>query len=594
MVKKTGNIFLIFFLIASGLFANDAKIQVRLKDLQGNSLKEAESKVPFVVEVIVHNIDISQSPKGFDEWQDCKISLQGRSSSMNSINGKISQSTIFQYLATIEHKGSFNFPGLKIIDQSGKVYMSDSITIQVSDNAQVEESVKQKPYVLMVDVDKKSVYLGEKISVLLRFGYQQSFTDLQISLPEFLEFYQGHVTDQPQAGTFRYAGQEYDSKDYTIELYPEKTGTLVIPPFQAAFAPEMTQQTIHHMFSLVMGAASNVVQSQPKGIEVKPLPKSDKYQNVTAVGNFDSVDFKLSSSKGKIGEGLVATMTVVGDGNLHIAQAPTLKFCDQLHYYEGNSKITNIKDDKMRKEFEWIVQAESGGDFIISEQEFVYFDPKIEQYKVLKTQPLKISITGEQNKVSTVEKSKENKNENEIEQSFQDQDQIKEKQETQVDKIDTKIFFYEWLQVTKSSVFLNLLIQILLLLVFAVLLFLGFTKYGIKSFFLETFKIRLAFTQSCYKKDIQGVYLLFEKLMRQYDLEWDSPLLVDAFNKLGLPEESFQNWKNFVNMIWEMNFAKDRATDQTELAFSLAKQWFAIILSSCKLQQKKQRTNQVG
>ena len=590
MVKKTGSIFFLFFVIVNSLFADDTRIQIRFKDLQGNVLKQAESNVPFCIEVVAHNIDVSQAPQGFEQWQDCSVSSRGTTSSMNSINGKISQSTIFQYIAIIEQKGFFNISPLKIIDQSGKLHVSDSVTIKVSDDAQVVESGKTKPYLLVVDVDKKSIYVGEKLSVLVRFGYQQSFTDLRISLSELSGFHQGYVADQPQAGTFTYGGQKYDSKDYAMELYPEKTGRLVIPSFYATFAPEMSQQSIHHMFSLVMGVANNTVQSQPKSIEVKSLPKSDLYEGVTAVGSFDSIDFKLSSSKGKVGEGLIATMTVVGDGNLHIAQAPTLKMDDKLHYYEGNSKVAQTKDNKMCKEFEWIVQAESAGDFIICAQEFVYFDPKVEEYKCLKTQPLKISITGQENKIAMTQEPKQHEIEQPIEQPIQNLDDVKEKQKNSDDQ---KIFFDTWLQVGKSSVLLTWLIQMLLFLLFIVLVSLGLKKYESQSFFLRTFKIRLAFMQSCHKKDIHGVYRLFEKLMHQYDLKWDSALLADSFNKLGLPEESFQNWKNFVNMIWEMNFAKDRATDQTELAFSLAKQWFAIILSSCKLHQKKQGTKQV-
>ncbi len=590
MVRKTGSIFFLFFVIVNSLFADDARIQIRFKDLQGNVLKQAESNVPFCIEVIAHNIDVSQAPQGFEQWQDCSVSSRGTTSSMNSINGKISQSTIFQYIATIEQKGLFNFSPLKIIDQSGKLHVSDSVTIKVADDAQVVESGKTKPYLLVVDVDKKSIYVGEKLSVLVRFGYQQSFTDLRISLSELSGFHQGYVADQPQAGTFTYGGQKYDSKDYAMELYPEKIGRLVIPSFYATFAPEISQQSIHHMFSLVMGAANNTVQSQPKSIEVKSLPKSDLYEGVTAVGSFDSIDFKLSSSKGKVGEGLIATMTVVGDGNLHIAQAPALKMDDKLHYYEGNSKVTQTKNNKMCKEFEWIVQAESAGDFIICAQEFVYFDPKVEEYKSLKTQPLKMSITGQENKVAMTQELKQHEIEQPIEQPIQNLDDVKEKQKNSDDQ---KVFFDTWLQIGKSSVLLTWLIQMLVFFLFIVLVSLGLKKYESQSFFLRTFKIRLAFMQSCHKKDIHGVYRLFEKLMHQYDLKWDSEVLADSFNKLGLPEESFQNWKNFVNMIWEMNFAKDRATDQTELAFSLAKQWFAIILSSCKLHQKKQGTKQV-
>ena len=84
------------------------------------------------------------------------------------------------------------------------------------------------------------------------------------------------------------------------------------------------------------------------------------------------------------------------------------------------------------------------------------------------------------------------------------------------------------------------------------------------------------------------MYKTFEFLMQKYGLEMQGSELQQCFVDLKLSDEAFENWKNFVTMIWEMNFAKDRASDQTDLAFSLAKQWFVIILSCCKLQKRKQ------
>ncbi len=102
----------------------------------------------------------------------------------------------------------------------------------------------------------------------------------------------------------------------------------------------------------------------------------------------------------------------------------------------------------------------------------------------------------------------------------------------------------------------------------------------------------MQFLSFCKKKDIHGVYKTFEQVMYKYGLEMQGSDLQQCFADLKMSDETFENWKNFVTMIWEMNFAKERASDQTDLAFSLAKQWFVIILSCCKLHKKKNTIQQ--
>ena len=131
------------------------------------------------------------------------------------------------------------------------------------------------------------------------------------------------------------------------------------------------------------------------------------------------------------------------------------------------------------------------------------------------------------------------------------------------------------------------LIKLLIGLIAILAIILFSRRYFSDLFFLETLKIRMQFFTYCKKKDIHGIYKIFETIMNKYGLSMQGPELQQCFKDLNRSDESFENWKNFVTMIWEMNFAKDRASDQTELAVSLAKQWFVIILSCCKLQKKK-------
>lgn len=588
MVKKTGNIILLLFYTCVLGAVNNQSLQVNLLDMQGNAINQVEVGVPFLLQVKVNNIDHQDQPQGFDAWDDFAVSFYGQSNSMQMVNGKTTRLTTFTHVVTANKKGQFTCSPLHITDTSGTDFFSDVIKINVGDGIQLTQNRSQQPYVLTVDFDNRVVYLGQKVSVLLRFGYQQEFNNLQITQSPFQYFHQGFVAQQATSGSFKIGQEEYQSQDFLMELYPEKVGTLLIPAFQASFVPE--RQNISHMFALMMGGGT-VIQSQPRSLEVQSLPVSVEHPGVSAIGHFDKMEFTISSQQGKVGEGLVAKMVVVGDGNLEVVKTPMLELPQGLHYYEGNSNITRNSQGVFRKEFEWIVQAEFSSEFAIPEQKFVYFDLKTASYKTLKSNAQKIVISGgplaiKQEKVSDGEQMQH--------EQIQTQKSKTNKEVNKQETMNKQSFFdFSFLQNSLNSQILTWGIQLLICLIGLLLVFIFTKKYQHNWFFMQTFKLRLQFIQSCRNKDIHGVYKTFEMLMQQYELEMNSLGLQEYFIELKLPDESFDNWKNFLTMIWEMNFAKDRASDQTDLAFSLAKQWFVIILSCCKLHRKKHTQKQI-
>ena len=350
MVRKTGNIFIFLMLFSAFLGAQaDQSLQVSITDLQNNKVSQVEIGVPFLVHVIVNNIASDAQPQGFDSWDDFAVTLYGQNQTTTSMNGKISQAKTYTYVVSAQQKGAFNVPALSMTDAQGNQIQSNSIKIVVGDAVQISQHKNAQPYILQVDLDARSVFVGQKVTALLRFGYQDSFQDLRITETPMQDIYRGYVSQEGKVGTLKIGELQYSSQDFVMELYPEKEGTLVIPTFQASFTPQR-QAHVASMFAIVMGGG-NVVQSQPRSIEVQALPESDEFKNITAIGQFDSVEFKLSSDKATVGEGLVAKMIVTGNGNLEVVKAGQLQMPEGLHYYEGNSSVTRLKDGKFKKEF---------------------------------------------------------------------------------------------------------------------------------------------------------------------------------------------------------------------------------------------------
>lgn len=587
MVKKTGNIlFLCMLYVLSVHAVSNQMLRIQINDLQHNKVNQVEVGVPFLVQVTAQNIESNQQPHGFDAWDNFAVTLYGQNHATTSVNGNFSQTVTFTYVVTPHQKGTFNCPALSMTDQHGVAIKSDEIKIVVGDAVQISQNTTAQPFVLKIDIEERSVFVGQKVTALLRFGYQDPFQDLRITETPMQNIYRGFVAQEAKAGKFKIGQQEYASQDFLMELYPEKTGILVIPTFQASFSPERNAH-MASMFSIILGGG-NVVQSQPRSIEVKELPEHDEFKNVTAIGQFDSVEFKMSTQQGSVGEGLVAKMMVVGDGNLEVVKAPSLEMPQGLHYYEGNSSVSREKNGTFQKEFEWIVQAEYADTFDIPAQKFIYFDLKTHSYKVLTSTPFKILISGVAKKIAEQPRV--------IDAITAQKSQVVEENGSSKE-ITSSNNYQKWLEGSKllnaiTSKMLTWLIECLVGLIVFLSVVLVLRRYGKDLFFVETLKLRLQFLAYIKKKDIYGVYRLFETVLHKYGLDMQGPDLQQCFIDLKMPDESFQNWKNFVTMIWEMNFAKERASDQTELAFSLAKQWFVIILSCCKLQKKKQIAKQ--
>nr|MBP7854753.1 BatD family protein [Candidatus Babeliales bacterium] len=547
-----------------------------------------EVGVPFFVRVTANNVDTQGQPKGFDQWSHIAISFAGTSQSTRIVNGNRSQSVTYQYIATADIKGKLHCPALSVQDRSGNTITSDPIEIVVGDNAEIiNHQNNDVQYVLNVQLNQKKFYLGQKISVKLRFGYQQDFSNLQLGQGSMDSFHQGYVQTQASDGSFELNEKTYKSKDFLIELYPQRIGTLTIPTYKAVFVPDVSYRQTLSLFSMMSG--NSVIESLPRSVIVEPLPVSMKYPNVTAIGTFDSVELSLSSQTGKVGEGIVVKMIVKGDGNLEVVRHPALQLPQELQYYEGNSK--NI--DQSTKEFEWIIQAEYPGTFEIESQKFVYFDTKQEEYQVLQSKPVTLTVSGivplqnQQNVVPQTQENLSTQAKQEVFTSTMHEPEILSLSWTEkIQNIWSDI--KQWVQQTalsrKGTIKIVEILVLLLLLIGTVLIVRRFIK---TSFFIKTLSIRIQFARACRNKDMHAVYQLFEQLMVRYGLSFESEELQHCFTQKNMPEESFENWKNFVTMIWEINFAKDRATSEHDLAFTLAKQWFSVILSCCKMRYNK-------
>ncbi|MFA5998844.1 MAG: BatD family protein [Candidatus Babeliales bacterium] len=605
MDKKIGKALayssLFYVLVLCGeLFGHDKKIHIQMYDMQKNLVNQVEAGVPFYLYVKAENFENAQEPKNLSEFQHFPMSPCGTQQEISFINGQQSKKITFMYVVTPEKKGSFSLGPIEIQDGNGDSVFSEKIKIEVGDGTTITPAKHHKqPYVLHAAIDNKSVYVGQKVKLLIRFCYQDQYQQLMLSDSQLNNFHRGFVSESSQKGSTKIGNEQYDHEQWMMELYPEKTGTLTIPMFQAAFIPALKYQS---GFGSVFGfSMQSAVRSNPKTLEVKPLPRSKEFKDVTAIGTFDSCVFELQQKKGAVGQGLVATMVIRGDGNLEIIKAPELKLPDGLNSYQGNSTTERLSDEQSSKKFEWIIQGDNDGTFTIEPQKFAYFDLSSQTYKTLKSDKALLTITAAAPVVSdTVPSDKKEQASGIVKKSNVEQPYVFKDHEinfinqiylNQMSLNQTSLGNMSLNQkVGLQSLIYRLLTWIIILMAILAILVGAFwfsEPYVRNCFWMQSLYFKYLFKKNYRSQNTLALYHLFVTLGKFYGFDLLGDELAQCFVALKLPPDAWQKWQQFVRKMLAINFAGAQSSQQeSQEVFLLAQYWFYIILSCCKLQKK--------
>ncbi|MFN7013307.1 MAG: BatD family protein, partial [Bacteroidia bacterium] len=189
-----------------------------------------------------------------------------QSSSFQWINGKTSQSISISYILLAEKEGTYTFKGATI-EAGGKTYTSNEITLEVvkgnppQQQQQHQSQPKQNPIFdpfdpfgnqplqqatqtqdlkddiyIKVNVDKKSVYIGEQITASYKIYTRVDIVSNSVKkLPSLNGFWSQDIDNKGQAQLVR---ETIDGVQYYVAelkktiLFPQRTGILEIDPLE--------------------------------------------------------------------------------------------------------------------------------------------------------------------------------------------------------------------------------------------------------------------------------------------------------------------------------------------------------------------------
>ena len=378
--------------------------------------------------------------------------IQGPSQStgMSVVNGTMSQNKSVSYVLQPKHSGKFTIKGA-VATIDGKQMRSNPVTINVRSvssygnsqspnnynpiplpgwpapqpQVEMEEVVKpgenvadkiKKNFFIKVDVSKKDCYLGEPIVVTYKL-YSRLRSDSRVMTNPSLNGFS--VYDMLDPNSDQSSIEKANGKNFTVhvirkaQLIPLQAGDVSLDPVEidndiyfVKLDAKQVAATGHGLGSLLdrifepdpQGTPFTqhlTLDSKPVSVHVKPLPEIDKPADFNgAVGKY-SIQATVDSKEIDTGDAATLTVTVKGMGNLPMINAPTVNWPSDMESYDVSSKENINKASAPlsgSKTFSYSFTCSKPGKFVLPPIKLGYFDPAVNTYKTVQSDPVHIEI----------------------------------------------------------------------------------------------------------------------------------------------------------------------------------------------------------
>ena len=342
------------------------------------------------------------SPPDFENFQI--IGGPNQSISTKYVNGERSFSKTYSYFLQPLRKGSLRIKQASI-EIDGEEYKSLPIEVIITDSVdQPSDSVTQyyndEDIELRALISKSSPYVNEPITIVYKLYYKAPIrvsNAQETETPKYKDFWNQDIKI-PQLKIEReiYKGQNYNVVEWKkVVLYPQKSGLLEISPLSINLMLDVPTDKRDFFGNIIIDQTSQFISTGTRRINVKQLPLNNMPSSFTgAVGEFE-FDVILDKSSLRATESFQAELKVKGRGNLKLFDLPDLLVPGSMELFEPQreeSINTNLSgmNGSVTKLFTVIPRFQ--GSFPIEQVEFSYFDPKLEEYKIVKSPRLTIDV----------------------------------------------------------------------------------------------------------------------------------------------------------------------------------------------------------
>lgn len=366
------------------------------------------------------------------------------SSSMQWVNGQVTQSVTYSYILRPKAEGTFKI-GKASISVSGVTMESNEVSIEIgkavtqqqpqrqqrgwdpfaddpffNPQAQPQEPEKSaadlqeelKDDVLVrVSVSKNAAYKGEMLTATYKLYFRQNLTGFNVTkAPAFDGFWSQEIELDPKRKqqVETYNGKQY----YTLEvmkynLYPQRDGQLTIPHAEVnTNAIVQNRSRSRNPFDDFFNAGRQIqvpltLKTNALTVTIKELPIAGQPDNFNGAVGIYTFEAKVSGKETKTDEPITYTMKVSGTGNLKFVEPPKLEAPEEFEVYEPKVKenISNSANGlNGSKQYDYLLIPRQPGEYKLSAYQFSYFDPTASKYITLNSPEFSVKVTGEPSK----------------------------------------------------------------------------------------------------------------------------------------------------------------------------------------------------
>lgn len=397
--------FLIFIITVIGnIYAEDVKFYVSAPSTVGSGQQFA---VTFTVNAAATNLK-APSFKGFSVLSGPN---QSSSSSMQIINGRMSQSVSYSFTYYLQAGNEGNYPiSPAKITVDGKTYETESFTIKVvkssanagnqqqqsqsqqqQGNQQAGGNISDKDLFLKASVSNASPYLGEQVIVTYKLYTSVAIAQYSINkLSSNKGFWSEDLTkenEKPKQYKEYLNGKQYIVAEIRkVALFPQESGRLNVEPLEVEVIAQIQTQRrrTNSIFDFFDDPFSSSVQNVKKvlkannlTINAKPLPSANKPEDFTgAVGNF-TFRSDIDKTELKANEAVNLKFTISGRGNIKLIDKLNIVFPTDFETYDPKiSDNINTSDNGVSgtKTFDYLIIPRNQGVYTIKPVTFTYFD----------------------------------------------------------------------------------------------------------------------------------------------------------------------------------------------------------------------------
>ena len=329
-----------------------------------------------------------------DDFQLVWGPQEGRSTSLQIINGKRSKSSQFTYTYILMPRktGTFTLPPATA-KVKGKEISSSGVSIEVvpdsssgrtggasssggRTSADSATGIGDEDIFLRLTLSRSDVVLGEPVTATLKLYQRANIAGFEdVRLPSFNGFWSQEV-EAPTNIEFR--RESYDGKIYNTAvlrkyvLIPQQTGTINIDPAELVCLVNIRVSSgggvsIFDGFFDEYRTIRKRVSSSSCKVRVSPLPSGAPASFGGGVGDF-SISAVMSSDSLSAHEAASLTVTISGKGNVSLLEAPKVSFPPDFEVYDTKSSENTSKSSggtSGSKTYEFPFIPRSHGDFTV-------------------------------------------------------------------------------------------------------------------------------------------------------------------------------------------------------------------------------------